>query len=99
MESLRDTLTKKKAEVACLMDESTAMKREIESFHQSAKTVCKLSFKRDLVDGLFPKELTNYLPIFNKIYFLDQCLLGDEANENTGFCQMGCKALICLFLV
>nr|AAD54769.1 SMC-like protein [Arabidopsis thaliana]AAD54770.1 SMC-like protein [Arabidopsis thaliana] len=41
VESLRDTLTKKKAQVACLMDESTAMKREIESFHQSAKTAVR----------------------------------------------------------
>ncbi|XP_010483816.1 PREDICTED: structural maintenance of chromosomes protein 6B [Camelina sativa] len=41
VESLRDRLTKKKAQVACLMDESTAMKREIESFHQSAKTAVR----------------------------------------------------------
>lgn len=62
MESVRDRLTKKKAQVACLMDESTAMKREIESFRQSAKTVRKLCFKRDLVDGI------------KNIYFLVQCL-------------------------
>lgn len=42
MESLRDRLTKKKAKVACLMDESTAMKKEIETCHQSAKLVCNI---------------------------------------------------------
>ncbi|KAH0934870.1 hypothetical protein HID58_011987 [Brassica napus] len=41
VESLRDRLTKKKAKVACLMDESTAMKREIETCHQSAKTAAR----------------------------------------------------------
>lgn len=70
MEALRDQLNKKKAQVACLMDESTAMKREIESFRQSAKTVCKLTFNRNLVDGNFSKELTNSLHLFNSIYFL-----------------------------
>lgn len=70
MEALRDRLNKKKAQVACLMDESTAMKREIESFRQSAKTVCKLTFNRNLVDGVFPKELTNFLPFFKNIYIL-----------------------------
>uniref|UniRef100_A0A1J3I1T9 Structural maintenance of chromosomes protein 6 n=1 Tax=Noccaea caerulescens TaxID=107243 RepID=A0A1J3I1T9_NOCCA len=44
VEALRDRLNKKKAQVACLMDESTAMKREIESFRQSAKTAAREKF-------------------------------------------------------
>ncbi|VVB13603.1 unnamed protein product [Arabis nemorensis] len=44
VEALSDRLTKKKAQVACLMDESSAMKREIESFRQSAKTAARDKF-------------------------------------------------------
>ena len=40
MESLRVSLTEKKAQVACLIDESTAMKRELECLRQSMKKVC-----------------------------------------------------------
>ncbi|CAH2073623.1 unnamed protein product [Thlaspi arvense] len=41
VESLRETLTNKKAQVACLVDESTVMKREIECLRQSVKTAAR----------------------------------------------------------
>ncbi|XP_010523157.1 PREDICTED: structural maintenance of chromosomes protein 6B-like [Tarenaya hassleriana] len=41
VESLRERLTKKKSQVAKLMDESTAMKREIECLRQSAKMAAR----------------------------------------------------------
>ncbi|KAG7554502.1 Rad50/SbcC-type AAA domain, partial [Arabidopsis suecica] len=41
VESLRVSLTEKKAEVACLIDESTAMKRELECLRQSMKKAAR----------------------------------------------------------
>ncbi|XP_020877425.1 structural maintenance of chromosomes protein 6A [Arabidopsis lyrata subsp. lyrata] len=41
VESLRVSLTEKKAQVACLIDESTAMKRELECLRQSMKKAAR----------------------------------------------------------
>lgn len=62
MESLREKLTNKKAQVTCLMDESTAVKREIECLRQSVKTVCSNLVLKYLIVGF---EITSGLYTFS----------------------------------
>ncbi|KAL0738401.1 hypothetical protein Bca4012_014611 [Brassica carinata] len=84
VESLRDRLTKKKAKVACLMDESTAMKREIETCHQSAKTAAR---EKIALEEEFNHKRQNVQKIRDRVRRLERQAEQSETEEKLRYLE------------
>ncbi|CAA0401302.1 unnamed protein product [Arabidopsis thaliana] len=78
VESLRVSLTEKKAQVACLIDESTAMKRELECLRQSMK---KAAREKIALEEEYHHKCSNIQKIKDRVRRLERQI--EDINEMT----------------